>query len=119
MSSSAVQAKKSDRVKFGVTGKPVVAKQVFMKAMEHDSQKSTKSWILVTPDNRVLRVNTYDGNAGKNFDPNGEGVSHEMPDQKTWNKKLKGYTEVAISECPIATAAETTPPTETSPSTNS
>ena len=107
-----VQAKKQNRIRFGVKGAPVQVTKVYTKPMEHDSNKlgtATQSWILFTPAGKMLRVNTYNGNAGKNFDPDAEGVTHPVPaNERDLKRATKHYVEVPIADCPIAVPVDST-----------
>lgn len=97
--------KKQLRQQFGVSGVAIVAAKAYVKPMEFDHPGvKAESWILVTPDQKLIRVNTYDGNAGRNFDPS--TVTHAAPsDAKELKRKLKGYTEVPVTDCPVAIVA--------------
>jgi hypothetical protein len=106
---------KANRTKFGVTGKPVRAIRAFRKDMDFDHKDTkTESWILITPENTLVRANLYNGQAGKNFDP--KTLTHPAPaDTKELNRKLKGYTEVSVNLCPIAEAVAQTPAAPATP----
>ena len=107
-----VAQNKALRLKFGVSMAPIAATRVYRKPMDFDHKNvDTQSWILITPDNKIVRANSYDGNLKKNYDA--KQFTHEVPltngeiDEKALTRKLKGYTQVEISECPFATAPAT------------
>lgn len=95
MNQTTLSAKEQRKV-FGVTGKPIQAERVFVKDMPFDhAGTETRSWLIITPDGRVIRTNSYNGALGRNFDPQGNGVSHPAPtDDKGLKRITKGYTEV-------------------------
>ena len=98
-------SQKAMRAKFGVTQKPVEAVKAFKKAMSFDHDNVTaESWILLTPDNKIVRANLYNGQAGKNFNPVDNTQPAPAADTKEYRKATKGYTEVPVDQCPIAVA---------------
>lgn len=94
---------KEDRKKFGVTGQPIKAEKVYRRKMnfDHDNVEA-QSWVLISGNQRV-HANTYNGNAGRRFDPTKS--THDLPEDEALDKLLEGYEEVSISDCPIAEKA--------------
>ena len=100
------QVKKSNRQKFGLTGQPVTAVKAYVRKMNFDHDNvNAQCWILISPDGKRIHLSTYDGALGKNVDP--ATFTYDMLDEKAMKKKLKGYTEVDVSECPIAVSPAT------------
>lgn len=95
--------KSSDlRKKYGVNKAPIPATRAFVKPLDHfqDQGIDGKAWILFNEDEGTrVSVNTYNGNAGKGF----RVQTHGIPaDEKEIAILTKGYTEVKVSDCPVA-----------------
>jgi hypothetical protein len=98
-------SQKALRAKFGVKQTPIQATQAFKKVMPFDHEGTeTRSWILITPDNKIVRANLYNGQAGKNFNPD-DSTRDKPVSEKDMKRALKGYEEVPVEECPIAVKA--------------
>ena len=80
------------RERYGVSMAPLAATQTFNKPMEHFANGF--AWVLVNGD-KIAYANTYNGNAGRKF----AAKWYELGDKL--QKKLKGFTEVPVSECPL------------------
>ena len=104
MSSENTTTAKSNKAKFGLMGAPIgnVVK-VLKKDQAHDfGGKAGVSWVIITGDNKIIKATTYDGNLGARFNL-GEHNTQPLPAEgsKDLRKALKGYSEVATSECPV------------------
>lgn len=102
------KSEKNDRDKFGKNGQPIPATKVYKKQVDNFSDQKTQvvSWMLINDNTGTITfVNTYDGRAGRKFDvaaatrPIGEVNEQEQ------KKRLKNYSEVEISDCPVAIPA--------------
>ena len=99
---------KSDRIRFGKTGKPIQATKAYFRPLPgFQDTPEARSWILINEKaDTVTYVNTYKGGSpGKDFDAGASTYLRSTVDEKDLVKKLKDYTQVAINECPIATEA--------------
>jgi hypothetical protein len=110
-------ARKALRQKFGVREAAIPAVKAFQKGMNFDHPEiATASWILVRPDGRRTHANTYNGGLGKGTDYEANTFPLPAADTKEYRKIFKGYTEVKVTDCPIAVLAESvvgTGPAET------
>jgi hypothetical protein len=93
---------------YGLSKSPIKASRAFVKDMEHFKSVNGRSWILVNDqDGTRVSINTYNDQAGKNYVPQ----VHPLPaDDKAFEKLVKGYTEVAVADCPVAEAIKATKP---------
>ena len=86
------------RKKFGHCGGPLKATRVLRMEMEHFTDKGIDGQSLIVIDDTAgtfVAANMYDGNLGKNYDP--EGMTHALPapDSDKWKSwRKKGYEEV-------------------------
>lgn len=62
------------------------------------------AWVLVTPDQRLIYVNTINGDASYNWDP-GRYNNLPLPPREVLAKKLAKYTQIPVSQCPVAEEA--------------
>jgi hypothetical protein len=93
---------------------PIECTKAYKRVMGFDHAKvDTASYILVNEKATKLpngdtcsgtrtHVNLYDGNAGPGFDP--DKTTYPLGTEKILSQKLKGYTEIPISQCPVAKA---------------
>jgi hypothetical protein len=112
-----VTESKTLRKQFGIARAPLAISpdaKVYRKDMEFDhAETKAESWVvldpkLVHPDfsksaevGTLIRANTYNGNLGEKAIQLNPSNCRDIPETKELTKKLKGYTEVAISECPF------------------
>jgi len=92
------------RRKYGKGKEPIAATRAFVKELPHFKEKGIdgKAWLLVNDnDGTRVSVNTYNGEAGKNFIVQ----RYSLPEGKELRKLLKGYEEVDVTACPVAVEA--------------
>jgi hypothetical protein len=90
-------AAKTVRLQLGTLPGPITATRAFSKPIgdaESFAGKVGQSWVVLTPEGRMVRANTYDGNLGKKFSVTDHNSEVIPSDEKVLTKKLKGYTEV-------------------------
>lgn len=88
------------RDRYGVNMAPVPATKAYKKPLEHFVNKGIEafSWILVNDsDNTIVYANTYRGKVGDKWRPKIMKMGTD-----TLQKKLRGYVEVPVTECPVA-----------------
>lgn len=105
----AARAAKQHRLRFGKAGGPIPATRVLYKPMENFSDPKVKAecWIIEnSKTGTVTFANTYDGIVGRDWDPSYSTFQIASLDAKKHAKRTKGYKEVPISDCFLATPAE-------------
>lgn len=110
---------KANKKKYGKTMGPIPCTRAFKRDMPFDHRAvDTVSFILINDVAQTrTHVNLYDGATGAGYDA--EKSTYPLGDEKVQKKKLKGYSECAISECavalpisPVSSPNVTTPPQE-------
>jgi len=106
---------KRNRLIFGITGKPVECNIVLRKEMNFDHEEMERgAFILINTTSQPARqtsANLYGGKAakeaevelaaGKNYDPMTYPITDWAKVTKKWEDK--GYVQVPMSQCPLAT----------------
>lgn len=89
-------AAKSQRRRLGRMASPISAVRVFRKVQTHPfGGKQGVSWAVVTPDNKIVKATTYDGDLGKDFNLGAHNTSPvPTAGTKDERKAFKGYSEV-------------------------
>ena len=101
-------SRKATRAKYGQMGSPITGvTKVLKKDQAHDfGGKAGVSYAIITQDGKLIKATTYGGNLGDRFNL-GDHNTTQLPAEgsKELRKALKGYSEVAITECPVVEAA--------------
>jgi len=111
---------KEIRKQFGLTGKPLEATRVLEKPMnsgDFNGQKACCLMVVNDNDNTITPMNTYNGNAGNNFNPRPRPLpaqdSERMRDYLgargyKWGKVTdhKALKEVDTKKAPVAASTK-------------
>jgi hypothetical protein len=94
-STTTASSSKASRQLLGTLPGPITGTKVYSK-MGNASDfngKEPVSFVVLTPDQRMIRATTYGGNLGKRFSL-GDHNSGPIPADKDLARALKGYSEV-------------------------
>ncbi len=89
---------------YGVSESGIPATAVYVRDL-HGFPENTKAerWILVNNQTRkITYVNLYNDKAGGKFDQSAN--TFDLPEDAKLQKKLRGFTEKPLAECPVAVA---------------
>jgi hypothetical protein len=87
---------KADRKVMGHLTAPIAATKVYSKGGDASkfNGKEPVSFLIFTPENKVVRATTYGGNLGKGFNLGDHNTSDVPTSDKDLKHMMKGYSDV-------------------------